>query len=468
MSRETPAAASAQAAQPPAILPQDATIVRTIRALIWLYLILLLFEGAFRKWVTPNLSAPLLVVRDPVVIFAYLLAVAGNVFPTGRMMNFLWAVAFGCSAFGLVAEQFGAVVFLFGWRTNFLHLPLIFLMPRVMTYRHVVTMGRWILILALPMTILVVQQFLASPTDIINTAAGGTGMQLGTSGGKVRASGTFTFVVGVVCFYAIVAGFVINALMRRRTYPLWLTLPAGVAVIVAVSTSGSRSAVAGVLIVVAGVAFALVANPRLIGRAIGALVVLLLLGALAKQFGVVQSGQDVMQKRFEDAGGRAGVMPRVFGGFDVPLRASEQAPFYGYGLGLGTNAGAALAAGGAIPFLLGENEWQRLIMESGPIMGNLYIAWRITLVVFLFVVSLRALRRENILPMMLFGGAAPIIYSGQFGQPTLLGFAVLGAGLVLAAANDDAPAEPSRPASEQLPRIRSRSRYAEILHGRRN
>jgi hypothetical protein len=329
-------------------------------------------------------------------------------------------------------------------------------------------MGRWILILAIPMTVLVVQQFLASPTDLINTAAGGTGLQLGTSGGKVRASGTFTFVVGVVCFYAIVAGFVINALMRRRTYPLWLTLPSAVAVIVAVATSGSRSAVAGVLIVVAGVGFVLVANPRLIGRAIAALVVLLLLMSVAMQFSVVQSGTDVMQKRFEDAGGRAGIVPRVFGGFDVPVRASELAPFFGYGLGLGTNAGAALAAGGAIPFLLGESEWQRVIMESGPIMGNLYILWRMLLVVHLFVVSLRALRRENILPMMLFGGAAPVIYSGQFGQPTLLGFAVLGAGLVLAAANDDAHSEPPQAAADQLPRIRSRSRYAEILHGRRN
>jgi hypothetical protein len=107
-------------------------------------------------------------------------------------------------------------------------------------------------------------------------------------------------------------------------------------------------------------------------------------------------------------------------------------------------------------------------MESGPVMGNLYILWRMLLVGHLFLVSLRALRRENILPMMLFGGAAPVIYSGQFGQPTLLGFAVLGAGLVLAAANDDAQLEPPRTRPDQLPRIRSRSRYAEILHGRRH
>lgn len=458
--QEQPAAAQAR--------PEDASLIRTIRGLIWTYLILLLFEGAFRKWISPGLSAPLLIIRDPVVVLIYILAAAANVFPTGRVLTLFWLVAIGCSAFGLVAEQFGLVVYLFGWRTNFLHMPLIFLLPRVMTYRHVVAMGRWILILALPMTVLIVQQFLASPTDILNTTAGGTGMQLGTSGGKVRASGTFTFVVGVVCFYAVVAAFVINGFMRRGTYPLWLLVSAGVAVMVAIATSGSRSALAGVITVVAGIGFVLIANPRLIGRAVATLVILLLLARLALVLGVVQLGTDVMQKRFVDAGGSAGIWPRVFGGLSVPFKVSQEAPFFGFGLGLGTNAGAALAAGGAIPFLLGENEWQRIIMESGPVMGNLYLLWRFVLVGYLFVVSIRALRRENMLPMMLFGGAAPVIYSGQFGQPTILGFAVLGAGLVLAAAQEDAPAETAPAAPAQLPRVRSRSRYAEILHGRRN
>ena len=35
---------------------------------IWTYFILLIFEGGLRKWVLPQLAAPLLVVRDPVVI----------------------------------------------------------------------------------------------------------------------------------------------------------------------------------------------------------------------------------------------------------------------------------------------------------------------------------------------------------------------------------------------------------------
>jgi hypothetical protein len=39
-----------------------------LKKLFWLYFLLLIFEGALRKWVAPQLSAPLLVIRDPVCI----------------------------------------------------------------------------------------------------------------------------------------------------------------------------------------------------------------------------------------------------------------------------------------------------------------------------------------------------------------------------------------------------------------
>ena len=61
--------------------PENPTI-RNIRRLIWLYFWLLLIEGALRKWVLPQLSNPLLIIRDPVVILIYLLALRARIFPT--------------------------------------------------------------------------------------------------------------------------------------------------------------------------------------------------------------------------------------------------------------------------------------------------------------------------------------------------------------------------------------------------
>lgn len=44
------------------------------RMAIWIYLFLLIFEGAIRKWVLPQLATPLLLVRDPIVIWLYCIA----------------------------------------------------------------------------------------------------------------------------------------------------------------------------------------------------------------------------------------------------------------------------------------------------------------------------------------------------------------------------------------------------------
>ena len=42
---------------------------------------------------------------------------------------------------------------------------------------------------------------LADRFDIMNVASGGTGHQMMTSGDKVRASGTFSFISGIVFYY---------------------------------------------------------------------------------------------------------------------------------------------------------------------------------------------------------------------------------------------------------------------------
>lgn len=39
------------------------------RKAIWIYIFLLIFEGALRKWFLPSLATPLLLVRDPIAIW---------------------------------------------------------------------------------------------------------------------------------------------------------------------------------------------------------------------------------------------------------------------------------------------------------------------------------------------------------------------------------------------------------------
>ena len=53
----------------------------TVRKLLWVYFWLLLLEGALRKWIVPQLSNPLLVIRDPFVLAIYYYALRAHVFP---------------------------------------------------------------------------------------------------------------------------------------------------------------------------------------------------------------------------------------------------------------------------------------------------------------------------------------------------------------------------------------------------
>src|SRR5437773_460069 len=66
---------------PEPVLVDRSKKVRIVGWLILFYIILLMFEGALRKWIAPRFSDLLLVVRDPVLILIYVMALKARVFP---------------------------------------------------------------------------------------------------------------------------------------------------------------------------------------------------------------------------------------------------------------------------------------------------------------------------------------------------------------------------------------------------
>src|SRR5207247_3432233 len=96
-----------------------------------------------------------------------------------------------------------------------------------------------------------------------------------------------------------------------------------------------------------------------------------------------------------------GVIQRAVGWFAGRLGHLGHAPIFGFGLGVGTSGGAAFLMGQST-FLLSENEWTRIIFESGPILGLAFLLWRAVLTAYLGFASLRALTRAEILPLLIF------------------------------------------------------------------
>ncbi len=416
-----------------------------IRKLIWAYFLLLVIgEGVLRKWVLPSLSDFILLIRDPLVIWIYYLAFAQGLFPTENkyiQRVFLWSVLAVVAT--LLFNGGHPLSIAYGIHSNLLHFPLIFIMAKVLTGRDIILFGQAFLLLALPMTWLMTQQFQAEREDIMNIAAGGTGYQLETSGGKVRASGTFTFVSGPVFYFCFTMAFLIYGFLNKQTFPKWMLYLGTSATFLAMVVAGSRALIAESLQVVACFGFLAYFRPHEFGRITATIFAFSTISLiLYSQLDLFKEGLDFLSLRFEEAANVEGTpieayFNRYWEILSAPYHYNKFTPLFGnHGLGSATRAGSTLAMRYGADFWAtgAEISWSRPILENGIIVGILFIAWRIWLAFDLLKVCLKAINRGNYLAIFLFGAAGPILLFGLLGQPTNLGFAAFGGGLCLAAA----------------------------------
>ena len=450
-------------------------IIHTKR-LIWLYFFLLIFEGTFRKWILPQFSDVLLVIRDPVVLAIYFFALKARVFPRNGYILALGIIAVLSWLVSLVVlEPYLSLKPLilvtgFGFRSNFLHLPLIFIIGRVFDQDDVLNLGKWVLIGLIPMCVLLAIQFNAAPDSFVNRTAGlGETQQITAGGGKIRPPGTFSFVSGVIFYAALAAAFLLYGALTRGVYRNWLLFSAGFGLVVTIAVSGSRSVLLAVLVVMSSLLAIIVFRPSAMNQFGRNLLIVVVVLLVALQLPVFKEGVQVLSDRFtavaeaEEKSIARGLLARTFSGFTEGVLLLTRAPIAGYGLGIGTNGGAKFLTGRSL-FLLSEGEWGRVVLESGPILGLAFLIWRTMLTFKLGLFSFRELKRGEILPIMLYCAGFLSLLNGQFGQPTNLGFAVFVCGLCLAAANTKAPVELPVPDGAALRRMAKRSRYAERIH----
>lgn len=409
----------------------------TLRRMIWLYFALLIAEGALRKWIVPSLTAPLLVIRDPLVLLIYVQAVRCRRFPiSGPMVAyFLLLISFILLAlFQMIAGIGGGpLVAIYGLRTNFLHLPLIFVISGVFSYADVIKLGRWTLILSVPMAGLMIWQFLSPPDSWINAATMADAKQISFALGKIRPAGTFSFATGAAHFFVLTMAFLIYGLAQpRAVYSRWLLGAALLSVIVVQPVSGSRTLVFGcALVVVAAIVFATLSWGRAHRiLAVGAFICATLAALSLTNF--FREAVMVFMVRWNNASASESLTGRILGGFFDPFALASQAGLFGKGVGLGTNAGSAIVTG-ALQFLLAETEWSRVILEAGPLLGFSFLAYRAWVAGDIAVRATAAAKQQNLLAWLLAWDACRNLVNEQISQPTNLGFMVLVSGLCLAA-----------------------------------
>ncbi len=415
---------------------------RLLKWSIWTYLILLIFEGALRKWVMPGAQEALLIIRDPVLILIYMLAIGSGIVPRNMFIGALAGLVLMSLLFSFLAGQSNILVTVYGLRTNYLHVPLIWVMAEALDRKDVEDLGSFILLIVLPMVAIMMLQF-RSPMDAwINRGVGGDDVgQIYGAAGRIRPPGFFSFITGPMVFFPLAAAFFLHqaTLGRRLWWPVLMAC--GVALVIAVPISISRgcmiaTAAVGGVYVLCMLSLGLI-SASIVRFAATGLVLMVALSFLP----IFKQAQDVFMSRWDTAAAESeghawgSLTSRVLSGFTQPFENAANAPFFGNGIGVGSNVGARLLSGRA-GFLLAEDEWSKSLLELGPLLGTAFILYRTVLTAYLFFISLGALfRKRDPLPMGIWAACAPAILLYQWAPPTLLGFSVFGGGLVLAAVN---------------------------------
>jgi hypothetical protein len=412
-----------------------------IRHLIWLYLILWLIEGGLRRWVLPGLASPLLLVRDPVVIAIYCLAVSNNLFPTNGFI--IWGALLATLSFvnAMVLGHGNLFVALYGVRCDFLHVPLIFIMGKVLRHKDLIALAKVAVWVAVPYTALLVAQFYQPQDAWVNRGVGGDMEGAGFAGAldRFRPPGTFSFITGPSQLYPLFTACWF-ALLLTRKLPVWTMIASAAAILVTIPISISRTLFLSVAIVaITGVGAMFVGGRFSIKLVIQFFLAAAILYMLAGHSLIFQDGMEAFNTRWEDAtddqgGFQETIVDRtlndLFGAFDG-IKG------YGAGTGFSTNVGQQLATqqtgfGGS------EGEWGRLLYDNGFVLGSLLIGYRVALAGSIVFASYRAWRRGSSLSLLFAAACFLIVLNGQWGQTTTLGSAIIGGGLALAAAQPKA------------------------------
>jgi len=411
-----------------------------IRRLIWLYILLWVIEGGLRRWFLPGLATPLLLIRDPVMIAIYCLAISKGLFPANGfiMIGALLAVTSFLNA--MLLGHGNALIAFYGVRCDFFSIPLIFIMGKVLHRKHLFALARVAVWVAIPYTILMVGQFYEPQDSWINHGVGDSSDGAGFDGalGHYRPPGTFTFITGPSQLYPLFTACWCLLILAGQI-PGWLALASGAAILVAMPISISRLFFFNVAIVAVVGIVAMVARSRFsLGIFLRITAVSVLLPLVAFQVPAFKDGMDAFADRWEtsttDQGGIEGsIVDRMAGDL---FGAFDQATMKSLGTGFSTNVGQKLLTGD-VGFGASEGEWGRLLYDNGLVLGTMLILYRTCLAGFIVWAAIKGWQRRQPQALVFASAGFLLILNGQWGQASTQGAATILAGLTLAAAAKD-------------------------------
>lgn len=371
----------------------------------WMFItvfLIVVYEGAVRKWVASSVTLPLILLRDLVA-----LALIFYAWKNGHLRRQMKVVAvlitWSCLVFGwgllqLVAGESSPVILIIGIRFWLLYTWFAVAAFASMTeadYRAAMLLGACMMLLMAPLAIL---QHFSPPGARINA-------QLDTEDeegiflavvGVVRTTGTFSFTSGYATFMTMVAPLVFGVLSARkhRTGQYVFAISAFAAFAVGALVSGSRTAV-----ISSGLMFVTYLVGRLFfskvqHKAAAALAVVAAVAFFAVFAFFFQESISVTQTRFEQASEVEDFWGRVLTILIGEPDVFRVVNWLGSGVGYGSNLATFVRVGTSEAFALAESEGGRILLEGG-LLGFAYVFFKLIVIAVGVFKSLRVAAKTN-------------------------------------------------------------------------
>lgn len=353
---------------------------------IFIYILLIVvFEGAIRKWVSSAFTGPLVLLRDGLAIYGIFSAIKTGRLSfrrTGAQLLKLWTYFFlGWGLLQLLVNQSSPMIYLVGIRFWLLYLWFSYAAAVSFTEYDFNFIGKTIVALLIAMTPLAITQHFLPPGAFLNKQVDSVEEDIFlVTAGVVRTTGTFSFTLGFTTLLALATPFVLcllapgAKLWNRKWMPKFCILALGIGTIV----SGSRGAITffGLMFGAYIVATALYSRRS---KKLAALSMIVVVGVLLALVPYLLPSSTVANKeRFESASQSEILSDRLIAMFTGEAGVYKASTLIGSGVGVGTNfAGAAVT--GKRTFLLAETEAARTILEGG-LLGFAFIGLKLLVI----------------------------------------------------------------------------------------
>lgn len=365
-------------------------------------LLVVIFEGAFRKWISASLTNPLVFFRDAMALYGIFWAIKRkrlNFTQTGTQILWLWtALLLLWGLLQLLVNQSSPLIFIVGMRFWLLYLWFAYAAAISMTEHDFNSIIKIILTLLLLLTPLTVMQHLLPPSSFLNKQVGGdAGNVFLVADGVVRTTSTFSFTAGNTTFLAFASPFALAMLTSNRKLwkSKWMPKICFLALGIGTMVSGSRGSFVSFLILfIIYLIFSVMYSKS--SKKVSTIVILIISTAMLASIPFIFTrAVEATQDRIELAADSEDVTGRVLSTFSF---GNTSINLIGYGFGAGTNfAGIS----NETRFSLGEGEMQRTALEGGiPGLLFIFLKFFIALAGVLKSISI-AKSTGNSLPFML-------------------------------------------------------------------